>query len=103
MRKDIQFNTRIKSCHYDEANRMWKISTQEGESWTGRYFVSASGVLSLGRNLPFEGVDKFKGEWYKSFEWPKHEVDFKGKVRMAMGVIFFGRDTVPQIKAPPWA
>ena len=36
-------------------------------------------MLSVGRNLPFEGVDKFKGESYLTYEWPKHEVDFTGK------------------------
>lgn len=79
MRKDIQFNTRIKSCHYDEANHIWKITTKSDESWTCRFFVSASGVLSVGRNLPFEGVEDFKGESYRTYEWPKHDVDFTGK------------------------
>lgn len=79
MRKDIQFNTRIKSCHYDEANHIWKITSQTNESWTCRYFISASGVLSVGRKLPFKGVENFKGESYRTYEWPKHDVDFKGK------------------------
>ena len=79
MRKDIQFKTRIKSAHYDEAKNIWKIITQQGETHTCRYFISATGALSIGRNLPFTGVEKFKGESYKTYEWPHHEVDFRGK------------------------
>lgn len=79
MRKDIQFNTHIKSCRYEEADHVWNIKSYSGEVWSCRYLISASGVLSVGRNLPFEGVESFKGESYKTYEWPKHDVDFRGK------------------------
>jgi cation diffusion facilitator CzcD-associated flavoprotein CzcO len=79
MKKDIQFNTRVKSCHYNKSQNLWKISTEKGESFTSKYFISASGVLSVGRELPFKGTEKFKGESYKTFAWPKHEVSYKGK------------------------
>ena len=61
MRKDIQFNTRVTSAHWDESTSLWTIATDD-ESWTCKYFISASGVLSIGRQLPFQGVEKFKGE-----------------------------------------
>jgi cyclohexanone monooxygenase len=62
MRKHIQFNSRVSTVHYDELTNLWTITTEKDESWTCRYFVSASGVLSVGRELPFPGADKFKGE-----------------------------------------
>lgn len=62
MRKDIQFHTKVKSAHWDEANGIWHIASEKGERWSCRYFISATGVLSVGRDLPFAGVDKFKGE-----------------------------------------
>lgn len=64
MRKDIQFKTRVKSAHYDEGNKLWKLTTETGETLTSRVFVSASGLLSVGRELPdvFKGTEKFKGE-----------------------------------------
>ena len=79
MKKDIQFNTRIKSARYDDAQGSWTITTQTGEAYTCQYFISATGVLSIGRNLPFSGVEKFTGESYRTYEWPKEEVDFTGK------------------------
>jgi cyclohexanone monooxygenase len=79
MKKDIQFNTRVNSSHYNKAKNIWTITTEGGESFTCKYFVSASGVLSVGRQLPFKGTEKFKGESYKTFAWPKEEVSYKGK------------------------
>ncbi len=79
MKKDIQFSTRVKSCHYDKSANTWTISTEGGEKFTCKYFVSASGVLSVGRELPFRGHERFKGESYKTFAWPKEEVKYKGK------------------------
>ena len=79
MKKDIEFNTRVKSCHYDKAKNIWTLTTEKGESYTCKYFVSASGVLSVGRELPFKGTENFKGESYKTFAWPKHDVSYKGK------------------------
>lgn len=79
MRKDIDFNTRVKSAHFDERSNIWKITTQNGDSYTARYFISATGILSVGRDLPFKGTDKFKGESYRTYDWPKHEVDYSGK------------------------
>lgn len=62
MRKDIEFRTRVPTVHWNESKGLWDITTDKGDSYTSRYFVSASGVLSAGRRLPFDGVEKFKGE-----------------------------------------
>ena len=79
MRKDIKFRTRVNSAHYDESKKIWTIKTEQGDQYTCRWFIGASGVLSLGRELPFKGHEKFKGESYKTFAWPKKEVDYRGK------------------------
>jgi cyclohexanone monooxygenase len=79
MKKDIQFNTRVKLCYYNKVKNIWTITTEGGESFTCKYFVSASGVLSVGRQLPFKGTEKFKGESYKTFAWPKEEISYKDK------------------------
>ena len=62
MRKYIQFSTRVSAAHYDELTNLWTITTERGESWTCRYFISATGFLSIGRDLPFPGIERFKGE-----------------------------------------
>lgn len=79
MRKDIQFKTRVLSAIWDNARSLWTIRTMADESLTCKYFISATGVLSVGRDLPFPGTEKFKGESYLTYKWPHHNVEFKGK------------------------
>ncbi|KAK3718384.1 hypothetical protein LTR37_005197 [Vermiconidia calcicola] len=79
MRKDYQFNTNVKSCHWDDTKKVWTITTDAGDKFTCRCFISAAGVLSVGRELPFKNHEKFKGESYKTYAWPKHEVSYTGK------------------------
>lgn len=62
MKKDIQFNTRVKSAHWDEGKGIWNFETHDGEKLSSKFFISATGVLSIGRDLPFTGHEKFKGE-----------------------------------------
>lgn len=79
MRKDIKFNARVKSAVWDEENTYWNCHTEQGEVISGRYFVSATGPLTVPKELPFPGVKKFKGEWYQTARWPQTPVSFKGK------------------------
>lgn len=79
MKKDIEFNTKIKACHYSKETNLWTLTTEKGEKATCKYFISASGVLSVGRELPFKGTENFKGESYKTYLWPKKEVAYQGK------------------------
>ena len=62
MQKDIQFNTRMKVAHWDEGSGIWNFETDSGEKVSSKYFISCTGVLSVGIDLPFKGADKFQGE-----------------------------------------
>ncbi len=79
MRRDIQFETRMESAVYDETTNRWTVTTDQGDSYTCRYFVPATGVLSLPYTPPFPGIDTFEGESYVTGRWPKEPVDFTGK------------------------
>ncbi len=57
MRKDIQFKTRVKSAAWDNTKSLWNINTTQGENYTCRYFIPATGALSVGQNIPFPGVE----------------------------------------------
>ena len=62
MQKDIQFNTRVKSARWDDKKGIWNFETEAGEKFSSKYFISCTGVLSVGRDLPFPGVEKYQGE-----------------------------------------
>jgi cation diffusion facilitator CzcD-associated flavoprotein CzcO len=91
MHKDIQFNTRVRSAIFDNTNGLWSINTTLGEDYTCRYFICATGALSVGRDLPFPGVKNFKGESYLTYSWPHRTVGFKGK---RIGIIGTGATSV---------
>lgn len=91
MRKEIQFNTRVKSATWDSTKRLWNIKPTQGEDCSCRYFIPATGALSVGRDLPFPGVNKYKGESYVTYAWPQHTVNFKGK---RVGIIGTGATSV---------
>ena len=79
LRRQIQFNTCISAAHRDEKSNTWKITTSEGDEFTCNYLITATGPLATPLKPPFPGLDSYKGEWYQTGLWPKHEVDFVGK------------------------
>src|SRR5882757_8350023 len=97
MRRDIQFNTRVKSAVYDEAANRWTVSTEQGESFTCTYFVSASGLLTIAQDPPFPGLSTFQGDWYQTSSWPKKPVDFTGKRVAVVGTGATGVQVIPEV------
>jgi cation diffusion facilitator CzcD-associated flavoprotein CzcO len=95
MGKDIQFNTRVTSAHYDEATNRWRVGTEGGESFTCTYFISATGLLHLALEPPFPGLDSFEGEWYMTAKWPKEPVSFSGKRVAVVGTGATGVQVIP--------
>lgn len=79
LRKDIQFNTTIKSAHFDEATERWAITTETGQVIDAQFLVTCCGMLSAPLSSMFPGQETFKGELFHTARWPKQPVDFAGK------------------------
>lgn len=45
LRKDIQFNTRIKRAEWQESTRSWKLTDFDGGTYTSRFVITAIGLL----------------------------------------------------------
>src|SRR5688572_19905131 len=94
LKRDIDFNTRVKSAAFDEAAGRWVIETADGRRLSARYCIMATGCLSS-PNLPdFKGLESFKGDRYHTGHWPKEGVDFTGK---RVAVIGTGSSAVQSI------
>ena len=76
---DIKFHTRVQSATFDEEAGIWKVSTDEGQDITTRFFIAATGQLSTPYFPNFEGLSEFKGEWFQTQNWPESGVDFTGR------------------------
>ncbi|CAK7234701.1 hypothetical protein SBRCBS47491_009038 [Sporothrix bragantina] len=99
LRKHVQFNTRVASCRFDETTGLWRITKEDGSSVSCRYFIPATGPLSIAKKLPFAGLADFKGDWYQTSNWPADKVDFTGKRVAVVGTGATGVQIVPKIAA----
>jgi len=70
LRSDMEFNTWIKSAHFDDATSIWTVTTHTGEVITCKYLITATGCLSQPKKIDFKGADSFKGETYYTYKWP---------------------------------
>jgi cation diffusion facilitator CzcD-associated flavoprotein CzcO len=79
LREDIEFNARIARAIYDEARNVWIVETQQGLRASGRYLITATGVLSAPviPNLP--GRETFKGVATHTANWPHTSLELTGK------------------------
>lgn len=94
LRKDIQFNTRVKSAIFDEERARWLIETEAGNRISAKFCIMATGCLSS-MNLPkIPGIESFQGATYHTGLWPHEGVDFTGKT---VGVIGTGSSAIQSI------
>ena len=57
----IEFNTKVASAKYDEVHDFWIIKTENGGTYTSKFFVPAVGILSAAVMPNIPGVSSFKG------------------------------------------
>ena len=97
LKRDITFNTRVESAHFDEDNDQWLVTTQCGKRVRARYLVMATGVLSAAKTPDIAGRDSYKGETYQTGLWPKEGVDFTGKRVAIIGTGSSAVQSIPLI------
>jgi cation diffusion facilitator CzcD-associated flavoprotein CzcO len=97
LRKHIEFNTRVETAHFDEANHRWVITTDSGKKLSSKYLIAAIGCLSASNVPNIKGLDHFNGEWYHTGRWPHEKVDFTGKRVGIIGTGSSGIQAIPVI------
>src|SRR5215831_18235030 len=94
LRRDIEFNTRVKEAVFDSETNLWTVKTDKGHIATARYCIMATGNLSTPRKPKIPGLENFKGKWHHTGLWPHEGVDFTG---LRVGVIGTGSSGVQSI------
>jgi len=79
LRRDIRFDSHVQSAHYQEDTRSWRVTLDDGQSFTARFLVTAIGVLSAPTLPRIEGIERFKGEAHHPARWPDAPISFEGK------------------------
>lgn len=99
LRPDIQLKTRVSSAIYDEAAQRWTVKTDNGDTVSARFLISAAGCLSTARVPDIAGLDSFKGQQFHTGNWPHQPVDFTGQRVGIIGTGSSGIQTIPFIAA----
>ena len=116
LRKDMVFETEVKSLTWDEQTSEWEIVTsgKHGDKVLRANAVMTSvGFLNRPRLPDIEGRDSFEGEAWHTVEWPDHTV-IKDKRVAVIGTGATGYQTVPEMaleashvtvfqRTPQWA
>jgi len=94
LKRDIRFETRVLSAHFDEAAARWTVRTDRGDRVSARFCVMATGCLSTAKLPEIPGVASFAGPTYHTGAWPHEGVDFSGQ---RVGVIGTGSSAIQAI------
>ena len=99
LKRDIRFDTRVTSAHWDAASNLWCVGTSAGEEFKARFLITAVGCLSSANVPEIPGLADFAGRWVHTGQWPHEGVDFAGKRVGLIGTGSTGIQAVPVIAA----
>jgi len=94
LKRDIRFNTRIASAHWQDSDSRWLVRGETGDAWSCRYLILATGCLSIPTDVTFPGIEQFSGPIYRTSRWPHEGVDFSGQ---RVGIVGTGSSAVQSI------
>jgi cyclohexanone monooxygenase len=94
LRRDIEFDTRVKQAVFDSNTSTWTVTTHKGSVATARFCIMATGNLSTPRRPNYPGLESFEGRSYHTGLWPHEGVDFTG---LRVGIIGTGSSGVQSI------
>jgi len=97
LRRHMRFGARVSAAEYDEPTGMWNVTLGDGTVLRTRFFIAATGVLSVPFFPAVEGRDDFHGQSLHTGLWPSTPVDFAGKRVAVIGTGSSGVQIIPAI------
>lgn len=97
LRQFFRFSTRVQAMQWEPQTNRWLVRTDSGATVYARHVVMATGQLSKSRQLPFAGVEDFKGLWLETSHWPDEPVDLTGKRVAVIGTGSSGAQVIAAI------
>lgn len=98
LRRHMQFNCRVEAAHFDEANVQWRLTVSDGRRLSCRFLIMAVGLLSMPTLPRLEGMARFKGRSFHTFDWPHEPVDLRGKRVAVIGTGATGIQVIGEIQ-----
>lgn len=94
LRKHMRFNARVTAMQWSDAERLWRLQLEQGDTYTARFVITGIGVLSVPTPPQYPGMETFKGESFHTYWWPQEPVELRGK---RVGVIGTGATAIQVI------
>ena len=94
LRRDIRFQSRVDSAHFDEGAGLWRVATEQGDRAQAPLCLMATGCLSVPQVPDIPGLEDFAGDRYQASLWPHEGVDFGGQ---RVGVIGTGSSAIQAV------
>lgn len=112
LRRHIRFGAEVTGAHWDERNRVWRVRTRAGDTYTARAVVSGVGALHVPNVPKLPGAERFRGTAFHSANWD-HDYDLRGRRVAVIGTGASAIQFVPEIardvaelhifqRTPPW-
>ena len=97
LRRDIRFERRVESVHFDEAECLWQVRTDQGDHARAPFCIMATGCLSVPLEPDLPGLRDFAGGIYRTNLWPHEAVHFGGRRVGIFGTGSTGIQSIPVI------
>jgi len=93
------FQTTVTSTVWNEAERMWHLSTDRGDHLKAKFVICANGTLSKPKLSKINGMEKFKGHSFHTSRWDYEytKPDLSGLKDKVVGIIGTGASAVQAI------
>ena len=99
LRRDIEFSTRVVSAVWNESAAQWRVRTSHEKDVTCRFYVMATGCLSMPKSVDISGAENFAGDVYFTSRWPHDGVDLTGKRVAVIGTGSSAIQSIPIMAA----
>lgn len=96
LRRDIEFDARVRSVVFDEQDKLWDVTAEDGRHVRARFVLAATGFMSAHQVPEIEGMESFAGVAAHTARWPEGGIDLEGK---RVGVIGSGATAVQVIQS----
>jgi cation diffusion facilitator CzcD-associated flavoprotein CzcO len=79
LREHMQFGCTVDSARFDDDATLWRVHLDDGRVLSTRFLITAVGLLSAPTLPRYEGMDRFAGRSFHTYEWPEEPIELAGK------------------------
>ncbi|MCB1644258.1 MAG: NAD(P)/FAD-dependent oxidoreductase [Pseudomonadales bacterium] len=97
LRQYMRFNCRVISMAWQEAESVWQLTLESHEVITARFVITGVGPLSKPTFPAYPGMNKFSGQSFHTYWWPKEPLSLAGTKAGIVGTGATAIQIIPEI------